>query len=95
MSERLCRNCKHWEKVPPPEDPKFCYGSEDFAGRLGFGVCHGIPDGCGFEVSEFHEPTDEQSALDDASAFTVDGSGFRSAIFTGPDHYCAKFEERP
>jgi hypothetical protein len=80
-----CKDCKHWERVNA--DTAYPYDNS-YAVAHGFGVCHKIVDGC-----DFHEPpyNDRQSVLESDEAFTTDGSGYRSNIFTGADFGCIHF----
>jgi len=94
MSERLCKNCKHWEPMPVKVSTfrgRFGHGVKDFAVKLGYGLCNGILDGTRFGLDR-RWPA--QKTLDDAGAFTS-GDQLSSGLLCGPQWSCPKFEERP
>lgn len=84
-----CKGCKWWERVsrytPHPYD-------DVVAIRHGYGVCSKIEDGTDF--NHYREDAEQESVLTENMAFTMDGSGYRSSIFTGPDFGCVKFEPK-
>lgn len=87
-----CKDCKHWEKIVADSDPDLQMGSERVAMRHGLGVCHKIPDGARLLDKKDAEI---DSVLNETPAYTMDGSGYRSELITGPEWSCLKFEAKP
>lgn len=91
MEER-CKNCRHWEKIVPYDrDPEFQMRSERVAARHGLGVCHKLPDGARLLVKEDAEI---DSVLNETPAYTMDGSGYRAELITGPEFGCIQFDPK-
>jgi hypothetical protein len=60
--------------------------NDSIAKRNGYGICHKVIDSARLPYDE------EDSVLTPDMAFTVDGSGYMSSLFTGPEHGCVLFE---
>jgi hypothetical protein len=81
-----CKDCRFWERVCETTEHPF---DEDTAQRHNYGACHKIVDGTTLAYKQ-----DQSSVLTEDMAFTLDGSGFRSAIFTGQEFGCVQFEAK-
>ncbi len=83
-----CKDCKHWERVTRETEHPF---DDELAVSVGYGACHKIADGT---LYYYENKDDRASVLTEDAAFTMDGSGYRSNIFTGPLFHCGLFEAK-
>jgi hypothetical protein len=95
MASPSCRECRFWR------DPVVAYRCSD----VGFKECFAIKsrqdieDEAGLTEEEKLKGYDwelqekkELAAIRAAGAYTVDASDYYSALFTGPEFYCCRFE---
>jgi hypothetical protein len=83
-----CKDCKHWN-----HEPFVVYYGNGLRDRGTFGDCMAIK-AHNMEDTECSFKDDPESVLNDADAFTSDGSLYQSCLNTGPDFGCNKWEPK-
>jgi hypothetical protein len=90
MTEARCDKCKHWASQD---------GFDWEAHAVGFGWCKAVRERWVIADEATAERIDgkaaRQEALKASRAYVQDGSEYRAELITGPDFFCALFENQP
>src|SRR5690606_18749412 len=95
LSEMRCDRCRHWGDSEPSWEE----------GRAGVKTCvavmmlEKIEDSVSATVDKYDDTDSwlaaQADAIKKARAYVKDGSGYYAALVTGPDFFCALFQEKP